>query len=250
MEQLIQYLIKKDYEGLEIIIDPKTIPKDDYIKLFYYTTFMNKHNLLDDEILFSLLHLLFSKYDVLHANDIIDIDDYVSHYKIDNRYRNLYRLFDIISTIEVVDMKIYEAIRNFGICTGSIRKTTNNYCQDIDSFKLIILNCKKFMGTYNDKLLDDLLYSTNKNKNQWETANSIEIMSRLINLVDYFGLDMLSLIGMKIIEVRTYHKLGFNGKVSYYRDCVNCMNNLIDQCDNLLKMRDRLVNMLAILDKA
>ena len=144
-----------------------------------------------------------SNYNLIH-------DFLVNYYKKD---KCLYKFNKLIDIYKKTNGNIKKYFKNINSVNGIKNIFKKHIYIIIKSF-----NDKKFINTLKNPCFS--LKWMSKNVDKWKKINSIEMKSRLKNLVTIFGIYLLSSIKIKIISLEEFDLLEFKEKVRYYEVCM------------------------------
>jgi len=261
METVIKLLINDSVNKLtdmshskynEIIkmIEINNINVNDMVSLMYYFI-LTKKNILTDEKTLSLILIIIKtknmKYKILeNLLKILKETKYQTSLHILNKIRKNLKMKNEINELLNLMSKgnIYEKIKN----------------ERINDIKEIIT---KILNSFNDKKFNNTISNEYTKTNNINSINNIliyinknEILTRIIQLINIFGLKIFEFMNVRIIKVEEYNKFNYQESVKYYNECVDSLilfmsitydiihnyNNLNQNINKILEMKESMVD--------
>ena len=192
------------------------------IKVILLLIYKSIKNNINEKYLFNFIKVLLKKNPDINIYLIKDIKRSIQLLKESNYNLLHYFLINYYKKDKCI-YKFNKLIEIYKKTNGSIKKYFKNI-KSIKDIKNIFKNhVYLIIKSFNDKKflnsLKNPCFSLNwisKNINKWKNINSIEIEIRLKNLVNIFGLTLLTHLKIKIISVEEFNILDFKEKVKYY----------------------------------
>ena len=105
--------------------------------------------------------------------------------------------------------------------------------------ELIRFHFVDYIAHYEDKIMQlNIMMATSQKDAMW--MHEMEISKRLQTIVKYYGINLLQIIGVDIIDNKYYDMLSFDEKVLYYKKCISIISNTGKHTYNLLEVRKRI----------
>jgi len=250
MEEIIKTMVDNDYEKLnKNICDATQLNKDDYVKLFDYLFFFYTKGKIDCNIMFCFIYLLVMKYGKSLLMDMQNLNSLITWHTNPESASNLIcKFLESCNILQLVEMKVMTIVKQFVDSNGTL-KCLITKCNTMEDLTLIINNdCKRIIGAYDDQILNanlsmsiEYLINNKIDVKTWMTQHEIEMKSRLQDIVKLFGLNLLKNMDIVIMSSDVYDKMEFNGKIKYYRSCINNIKGYRQLIENLLAIRDRII---------
>ena len=230
MESLIKLLIKQDYDNFEkILCSSKELEKNNILKLFYFFIKMFHLKIFDDKSMF-VATFLFFKYKI----DFLDIDtpkDILEKIKNDKFYKLTYELLDYYSSLNSTKEYLFTFINTIRISDCTVKKLIKEDITTEELYKIILREVKPTIISFSEsrfveslKLHDSIFRIKNIDKRLWENTHAIEMHNRLAQVVIFLGIDLLSLMNIKLITNIQFSEFNYDEKVDYYKWCLNSIN--------------------------
>lgn len=235
MENILKLLVRRDYTTLENYFSGDNLEKGDILKLYYVLINIFAQGVISDELMFVYIYLsLRFKIDYSNIKCPLEIfkdldgqgssltqsllEDYESLVS-NRRY-----IESIISTIRDSDCKIKIllsseiGVENFSdIIVQSVRPVLASFLDTKFRDAINLPNSEGSSPKYRDI-----------NKEHWKFVHGHEISKRLGQIVTFFGIDLLLLMGVKLITLDHFYKMNYDEKVNYYIDTIKSIDSSLD----------------------
>jgi len=248
IENIIKYIVKKDYNNIETTINNIQINKDDeyinYLKLIYYILWLLKNDYIDDVVNYCFIRKM---------SEIINL----KYLELNNKELNKFK-YNILTYNYIINKtKLNTLDNNLNLILYKFKQSDNKNISKIfknitlnDSKKIFIEHIKNKLNSFYDLkfleilIIKDKLIKIIKDKETWEQIHSEEMIHRLSKIYKLLGYKILNFLGIKIIDNKEFLDYNFNEKINYYRDSILKLDISIKFIINEYENRDSIINIL------
>ena len=239
MDKFIGYVITDKLTNAADIIFSQIINEIEYYKLYHYFIYFYTKNKISDNVMYLLTYLLLHKYKVIKPDNIYD-SDYILAWHIFKGKNNskTFVVLNLYNSINAITERIERTMIFLRNNSKNIKKILGKHKKTSTLKKIIKESFIDYMIPFNDKIILNNIMMASVNKiSIYE--HSLEIENRLIIIIKYFGINLLQLIGVDIIDNKYYNMLSFEEKTDYYRKCINLISDTGKNIYNLLELKKR-----------
>lgn len=239
MDKFIMCVVTDKLTDISELIDAKQIDHDDYYKLYNYFFYFYSQNKLSDRIMYFLSYLLIHKYKVISTNHIYDFEYLLAWHIFKKKTNNkTFTALNLYNNITVLTSRINSIIDFLKTNSKNLRKLLGKHKKTSKLKKIIKHSFIDYMVAFNDKIIqNNIMIGNMNNANMY--VHDLEIEKRLIIIIKYFGINLLQLIGVDIIDNRYFWMLTFEEKTDYYKKCINIISDTGKNMCNLLEFKKR-----------
>lgn len=217
MENLLKSVIKKEYIGIQKNITE--IEKRDLLAFCQYILCILYLKKFNDSELFLILFPIFKMN--LEVSEL-DIDILLQS---SNAYKTTLKLFILFKEQSFIEKKINLIFNILLNSPGMLQTKIRHSEKNVPTVSKIINEVTLFINSFWDvKFIEQLnlrnILFNHREIHQWEVIQTEELESRLLNLVDYFGMKSLLFFNIKLISNKDYCVLPFNQKVDFYKTVI------------------------------
>lgn len=192
----------------EMIINKFDISKVQHIKKMITVLNMNKHNIAYQYTLLCLIHSEL-------VNRLAKFTDNISNGTVGNNYKNDKNVCNMVNNI-------VSYINSF---TGRFYIKFKSYNTD----ELSLTTTK-----YNAKYIDDL----------WVIDNRLELINRLILLVEYFDTSVLAHINIDLVSYNDILEYEYDRLCKYYSDAIKKLQNYFIKLQKIIVVNDNVIQLM------
>ena len=226
MEDILRFIIKKDYKNLESSIkNLEVVGDDEYNKMTHIFLFMYIHQHIDNEQLFCYLYLIEEKVSIYNKLNFVNNTLLILKNK---KCQIAYEYYIIKKNIMMTTFGINEIIKKI----NDIRGHKFGELTESSFHKFIFGQLTELCSSYADCRFIDLIMNGELNPNLIAIHEN-QLKERLQMIVKLFGIKLLKFLSVPVLAGIDFEGLSFTEKLGFYKLCVN---KLMQSCNTLRNM--------------
>lgn len=239
METVIKLIIKKDFNKLDDIL--RDINNDNHIiNLIYFLLGNINNNFFCDDNFLIIFNLI-----LRHNNNFLKSNDFDNILKKLNS-EGLSKSVKLLENNKNLEHSQSFLLRFLDLCkqggTGLKRLLDNDVCLEI-TFPKLIQKITDVMKPLSDidyintlKLDNKALEKKNIDIDTYQNIQSVEMKNRLLEIINFFGINLLRFMNIRIITNIDFIHYTYNNKVKYYIECIEYINKTVESYNKIFKL--------------
>lgn len=225
MDKFIKAIISHSFIDADAIITSDKIKKSEYDKLYTYFMYFYIKGQLDDLTMYYITFIFFQNHKLLKIKNLHNYNDIISWHVLRCKTLALtHELLRIYMDINITKRRIKSSINLLKDNSKNLKKMIGKHKKDDKVNHIITRALIEYPSHYNDRIMQNSIMMANTDKALiW--VHEEEIGNRLKLLVKYYGINLLQILGVNIINESYFSMLSFDEKVTYYKDCLGIILN-------------------------
>ncbi|ARF09688.1 hypothetical protein Indivirus_2_67 [Indivirus ILV1] len=240
MDNLIKLIITNRFRTICDVIKSGKIEKEDYEKIYDYFLYFYIKKMVADETMYFLTYMLFQHHKILKINKFDNYEILMSWHIFRNQMRNrTYNLLKLYMDIQITSKRLKTSVNLLKNNSKNFNKLLDK-CNKTKIIKNIVYDTMiEYPLYFNDKITqNNIMMASINEKNLW--VHELEIEKRLLLIIKYYGINLLQLLGVNIIDGKYFTLLSFDEKISYYKNCLSIICKTGKMICDLADFKDKL----------
>lgn len=240
MDQLIKSIITNKFGNIISIISNKKVSREEIIKIYNYFMYFYTRKMIIDDTMYFLTYILFQHQKVLKVKKLDTYSEIIAWHIFRQQTKNkTYNLIKIYMDTETIKRRINSSIDLLKNNSKNINKLLGNHKKTSHIKNIIVETMIEYPMRFNDRIIKNNIMMANTNeKILW--IHEKEIENRLLLIVKYYGINLLQILGINVINSSYFSMLSFEEKVSYYKDCLSTISTTGKIIYDSIEMKNKL----------